>query len=132
MQLIEILKQPMEMTATVVENFKLESPSFHDKDETEDSGEAEITGSHVNPRVLPDFMQGNRYTTEDNVNGKEVVDTTTLSLDSQRNFKTKMDIPVITNKRSNTILSKELQGDATEAAASFDFPKIQVDGGPLV
>ena len=57
----ETLKQPMEMTAMVVENFRLESLSFQDKDETEDSGklmnlgETEITGSHVHPGVLPDF-----------------------------------------------------------------------------
>ena len=61
-----------------------------------------------------------------------MVDTTTLSPDSQQNFKTKMDIPVITNNRSDTILSEELQGDATDAAASSVLPKIQVDGGPLV
>ena len=57
----ETLKQPMEMTAMVVENFRSENPSFQDKDETEDSGipmnlgETEIIGSHVHPGVLPDF-----------------------------------------------------------------------------
>ena len=60
-----------------------------------------------------------------------MVDTTTLSPDSQQNFKTKMDIPVITNNKSN-ILSEELQGDATEAAASSDLPKIHDNGGPFV
>ena len=72
------------------------------------SGETEITGIHVTPGVVPDFTQTNRYVTEDNANGKEVFDTTTLSPDSQRNFKTKKDIPVFASNRSDTILSKEL------------------------
>ena len=75
-QSTETLKQPMEMTVMVVENFRLESPSFQDKDEIKDSGkprnlgEIQITGSHVHPGVLPHFMQGNRYAIEDNANGK--------------------------------------------------------------
>lgn len=134
MQPTEFSKQPMELMATVVEEFRSKSPNFHDKDETEDSGKAvfsgetEITGTHV----VPDFMQTNRHATEDSANGKEVLATMTLSPDSQQNLKSKKDIPDITNNISDTILSEELQGDTIEFVASSDFPNIQVDSGPLV
>ena len=58
MQPIEFWKQPVEMMATAVENFRSESPSLHDKDESEGSGktvilgEIEITRIHVSPGAV--------------------------------------------------------------------------------